>query len=209
LNERRLLLAVASAQGTKTLELVEPGGRITGTLHIGADAIALENALETMLLTSTSVVAIDHRAKSYYEILYTDLQTAMLKAARDNPATGPPLPGVEFQMTTETESVAGCKASKIMKTSRGADLAALWVCKELMPSSIRQAGERILAAIPADYWRRMQGNPGLAETMLLYGIPLKAHSDGREQFQARVADGANAAGKLQIPAGYTKVPAPK
>jgi hypothetical protein len=49
----------------------------------------------------------------------------------------------------------------------------IWVTSDLAPMKLRAAGEKVRSVLPGDYGKNARGNPGMAEIILLYGIPLK------------------------------------
>ena len=200
----------AAAQQPRRVELVEPGsGRIFGTIHISSQAVTLESGDgQSVIYTPTSLVHVNHKEKTYYEQTYELLAAMAAQAVKDLPAAKDAPPGVEYKLTTETETIAGCRAVKLVRTGRGASDSA-WVCKDWQPPAMRKAGDRLAGIFPADYWRRIGGNPGVMETVLIYGIPLRAERSGKLVYDARVTAGTIPAGTFEIPAGYKKVPAPK
>jgi hypothetical protein len=199
----------AFAQQPRRVELVEAGGRTLGTIHVSNQAVTLESGDgQSVIYTSTALVHLNHKEKTYYEQTYEVLSAMAAKAVKELPAGKEPPPGVEYTLTSETETIAGCKAQKLVRTNRGMSDAA-WVCKEWQPPAMRKAGERLGSIFPADYWRRVGGSPGLTETVLIYGIPLRADRSGKRVYDARVTDGASPASTFEIPAGYKRVLAPK
>ncbi len=200
----------AAAQQPRRIELVAPGaGRVFGTIHVSSAAVVLESGDgQSVIYTSTSLLHLNHTDKTYYEQTYEDLSAMAAKAVKELPAVKEAPLGVEYTLTTETEVIAGCKAQKLVRTNPGSSDAA-WVCREWQPPAMRKAGQRLASIFPKDYWRRVGGAPGLMETILMYGIPLRADLSGKRAYDARVTDGASPAGTFENPAGYKKVPAPK
>ena len=204
-----LFPAAASAQQPRRIELVGPGGTTIATIHVTSQAITLESSDgQSVIYSSTSLAHLNHKDKTYYEQTYQDLTAMAAKVVKELPPAKEGTIGAEYRLTNETENVAGCKARRLVRTARGASDSA-WVCKEWQPAAMRKAGERLASVFPEDYWRRVGGNPGLIETTLIYGIPLRADRGGQRVYDARVMDGASPASTFEIPAGYKKVPPPK
>ena len=56
-----------------------------------------------------------------------------------------------------------------------------------------------------DYWRRVHGNPGMVEIVMLFGVPLKMIYDGHNTYQAKVVESSGPNSSFQVPAGYKKL----
>ncbi len=101
-----------------------------------------------------------------------------------------------LQSYAELQTIASRKAVEI---------AEFWVSSELMPQNLRALGERLRTILPKDYWRRVHGNPGMVEIVMLFGVPLKMTYDGRNTYQAKVVESSGPDSLFQVPAGYKKL----
>jgi hypothetical protein len=82
-------------------------------------------------------------------------------------------PGVAIVLTQDTATIAGVHTRRLNITDSGVFQGEMWVAPTEAPASIRDAGQRLLAALPPDYWRWVHGHPGYSEIILAYGIPLR------------------------------------
>jgi hypothetical protein len=203
--------AIVLAQQSKVIELVatDKGSKIA-TIHLNDQDLLFEpsNNSESFLFTGEALFAINHKDKTYSVQSYEDLLAVASRKAgeiaksQETPGSGP---DVELRLTGEVDTIAGLKAHKIIKMNRGRPEAEIWVCRDLVPVKLRAAGERIRSVLPKDYWRKVQGNPGLVEMIMLYGIPVKIVNDGQSVYQPRVIEGSRAGVTFQVPSGYRKV----
>ena len=204
-----LLASIPSVQQPKRIELVAPAGATIATFHVTSQADVLESPDgQSVIFSSTALAHLNHKDRTYYEQTYEDLAAIAAKAVKELPPARENSTGAEYTLTNDTEVIAGCKARRLVRTTRGVN-DSVWVCKDWQPAAMRKAGERLLSVFPADYWRRVGGNPGLIETTLIYGIPLRADWSGKRAYDPRVTDGGSPASIFEIPAGYKRVPAPK
>ena len=179
----------AFAQQPRRVELVEAGGRTLGTIHVSNQAVTLESGDgQSVIYTSTSLIHLNHKDKTYYEQTSEDLSAMAAKAVKELPAGKEPPPGVEYTLTSETETIAGCKARKLVRTNRGTSDAA-WVCKEWPAAeAMRKAGERLGSIFPPTT------GAGSAARLRLIGTVSSTHSAPRRRERqarvcARVTDG--------------------
>jgi hypothetical protein len=204
-------LTTASAQQPKVIEIVATdGGAKTASIYIDGENLLLEpgdNSLAT-LFTAEAVFTINHRDKSYSVHSYNDLQNmAGQKAGKTARPQGGAVsgPGVEFRLTEETDTISGARVRKMIEMRGGKPEAELWVNSDLVPAKVREAGEKIMSALPEDHWKRGQGSPGMPEIIMMYGIPLKMVHNGRIVYQARILHGSSPGKSLQVPSDYKRL----
>jgi hypothetical protein len=82
-------------------------------------------------------------------------------------------PGVAIVLTQDTATIAGVHTRRLNITDGGVFQGEMWVAPTEVPTSLREVGQRLLAALPPDYWRWVHGHPGYSEIILAYGIPLR------------------------------------
>lgn len=202
---------IVLAKQSKVIELkAKDGAAKIATIHVNDQSLLIEfndNSM-TVLLTGEAVYTINHKDKTYHVDSYDDLQAAIsrklseLAKAQENIVSGP---NVEFKLTEETDTISGSKARKLIKMSNGKPEAEIWVSSDLMPLKLRAAGERMRAMLPADFYKKVHGNPGLPEIILSFGIPLKIVGYGPDVYQANIIETPDSDTLLQVPAGYRKV----
>ena len=67
---------------------------------------------------------------------------------------------------------------------------------------MRSLSDSIQTILPKDYLRRIGGNPGIVEMIMLFGVPLKM-KHAADIYQARVIEGPETS--FQLPADYRKI----
>ena len=199
--------AIVSAKQTKVVVLAskDPGSRNI-TIRASAKSLLLEfdkNA-DGALFTDESFITIDNKNKTYKVQTYSELlASARLEASRlARSAQSPKAHVVEFKLTEQTDTIAGLTARKLIRMENGAPSAEFWVSSELLPQSVRRLSDSIQAILPKDYLGRTNGNPGIIEMVMLFGVPLKM-SHGADTYQARVIESPETS--FQIPPEYRKI----
>jgi hypothetical protein len=56
-----------------------------------------------------------------------------------------------------------------------------------------------------DYWKRVRGDAGLVEIIILFGVPLRVTYDGRNTYEARIVESPSSDSPFQVPAGYKRL----
>lgn len=200
---------VVSAKQSTVIELITTETALKfATIRLDDQNLLFEsyNSTESYLLTSEAFYVINHKDKTYRVQSFDELQAAVrrklgeIAGAPEASATGP-----DIKLTEDTETIAGLKARKLIETSNGKSTDIIWVSSDLVPQGLRAAGEKLRRLLPADYWKKIRGNPGIPEIILLYGIPLKLVSDGRPIYTANVIQATDTSVPLEVPAGYRKV----
>ena len=198
---------IVSAKQTKVIVLAsnDPGSKSI-TIRASAKSLLLEfgeNA-DGALFTDDAFITINHKDKTYRVQSYSDLlANARLEASRlAQSAEDRGAQGVEFKLTELTETISGLSARKLIRTEKGAPSAEFWVSSELLPPSVRSLSDSIQTILPKNYLRRMRGNPGIVEMVMLFGVPLKM-KHGTDIYQARVIEDPETS--FQLPAGYRKI----
>jgi hypothetical protein len=203
--------ANALAQQSKVIELVaSDGGSKIASIHVNDQNLLFDPSDHSMsfLFTAEAFFAINHKDKSYRVQSYDELQamvsrkTGEIAKSQESLTSGP---DVEFRLTQEAVTISGLRARKIVKMSRGDSEAEIWVSSDLVPMKLRAAGEKIRSVLPEDYWKKVQGNPGMVEIIMLYGIPLKMVVNGHNVYQVQILDGSSSSTSFQVPSGYRKV----
>ncbi|HEX5734556.1 MAG TPA: hypothetical protein VF131_17105 [Blastocatellia bacterium] len=203
--------ATALSQQSKVIELVANDGRSKiASIHLNDQNLLFESSdnLMSFLFTTEAFFEINHKDKSYRVQSYDELHAMAsrkvdeIAKSQESTTTGP---NVEFRLTEEADTISGLRARKIIKINGGKPEAEIWVSSELVPMKLRAAGERIRAALPEGYWKKVQGNPGMVEIIMLYGIPLKMVVDGRDIYKVKMLDGSSSGRSLEVPSGYRKV----
>ena len=214
-----LLLAVlASSSGgvvpaklSKVVELVaKDGGSRIATIRVNDQSLLFESnsSPDAVLFSDEACFTINNKDKTYHVQSYAELQTIASRKAVEiaqSPENTDAAQGVELRLSDETVTISGLRARKLIKTSGGVPEAEFWVSSELVPQSLRALGERLRTILPKDYWRRVHGNPGMVEIVMLFGVPLKMTYDGHNTYQARVVESSNSDSSFQVPAGYKKL----
>ncbi len=203
--------AIVLAQQSKVIELVAAnGGSKIASIHLNDQSLLFEfgNDPESFLFTGEAIFTMNHKDKTYKVLSYDELQAMANRKAdeitRSQDGAGNK-PGVELRLTGEADTIAGLRARKLIKMSSGKPEAEIWVSSDLVPMKLRAAGERIMSVLGSDYWRRVGGNPGMLEIIMLYGIPIKIVNEGHNVYQARVVEGSTSSALFQVPSGYRKV----
>lgn len=203
--------ANALAQQSKVIELVAgDGGSKIASIHLNDQNLLFEPGDNSMsfLFTTEAIFTINHKDKSYRVQSYDELQAMASRGvgeiAKSQEST-PLGPDVKFRLTEEADTISGQRTRKVMKMSGGKPEAEIWVSSELVPMKLRAAGEKMRSVLPADYWKKVQGNPGMVEIIMLYGIPLKMVVNGRNVYQVQILDGSSSSTSFQVPSGYRKV----
>ena len=198
---------IVSAKQTKVIVLAskDPGSK-TITIRASAKSLLLEfgeNA-DGALFTEDAFMTINNKDKTYRVQTYAELlANARLEAARLAKTVedrGPQ--DVEFKLTELTETISGFTTHKLIRTENGEPSTEFWVSTELLPKSVRSLSDTIQTILPKNYLRRMRGNPGIVEMVMLFGVPLKM-KHGADAYQAQVMESPDTS--FQIPAGYRKI----
>jgi len=213
-----LLLAVlASSSGgvvpkklSKVVELLaKDGGSRIATIRVNDQSLLFEsNSDSAVLFSDEACFTINNKDKTYHAQSYAELQTIASRKAVEiaqSPKNTDAAQGVELKLSDETDMISGLRARKLIKTSGGVPEAEFWVSSELLPQSLRALGERLRTILPKDYWRRVHGNPGMVEIVMLFGVPLKVTYDGHNTYQAKVLESSGSDSSFQVPAGYKKL----
>jgi len=202
---------VVSAKQSTVIELITTETALKfATIRMDDQNLLFEsyNSTESYLLTSEAFYVINHKDKTYHVQSFDELQAAIrrklgeIAGAPEASAVGP---NIDMKLTEETETVAGLKTRKLIQTGNGPSTNIIWVSSDLVPQGLRAAGEKLRRLLPTDYWKKVHGNPGIPEIILLYGIPLKEVSDGRPIYTANVIQATDTSVPLEVPAGYRKV----
>ena len=203
--------ATALAQQPKVIELVaSDGGSKIASIYLNDQNLLFEFGESPMsfLFTTEAFIEINHKDKSYRVQSYDELQAMAsrkgdeIAKSQESTTVGP---NVEFRLTEEADTISGQRARKIIKMTGGKPEAEIWVSSELVPMKLRAAGERIRSVLPEGYWKKAQGNPGMVEIIMLYGIPLKMVVEGRDMYKVKMLDGSGSGRSLQVPSGYREV----
>ena len=198
---------VVSTQQSRVFRLVAKSGSTIATVSVGAESLRFEADDNSALFSNVALFTMNNKDRTYRVQSYADVEASLSRRAEDlarsaGAAEAPQ--GVEFKLTDETKTISGLRTRKLIKTNKGQVEAELWVSSELLPPSLRAAGERIRRILPSDYWRRAQGNPGIVELIMLYGVPLRM-TNGQDSWQARLVGRSGSDSSLQAPAGYRKL----
>jgi hypothetical protein len=163
---------------------------------------------DAVLFSDEACFTINNKDKTYRVQSYAALQAIASRKAAEIAQTlenTDAAQGVELKLSDETDTISGLRARKLVKTSGGEPAAEFWVSSELVPQSLRAFGERIRNILPKDYWRRVHGNPGMVEIVMLFGVPLKMIDDGHNTYHAKVVESSGPDSSFQVPAGYKKL----
>ena len=199
-----------SAQKLKVISLAVEGGSVVTTIHVDDQYLLAESEgnSESFLVRDDAVFTINRKDKTYRVMTYRDLlahlrqKAGEFTASPQNPAAAS---GVDFKLTDETAIISGIRVRKLVKTNNGQLEAELWVSSELMPAKLRVIGDNLRSSLPKDYWYRMNGNPGMIELVMLYGIPLKMVLKDHQTVVAKVVPGSSTDFSFEVPAGYKKL----
>ncbi len=201
---------VASAKQAKVIKLVATdGGSTIATIYVNDRSLLFEfsNNQDSFYFGNEAVFTINNKEKTYSVQSYPHLQASVRQKAAEivaSPSSSGPPEGVELNLTQETETISGLRARKLIKKNRGNIEAEFWMSSELMPPRVRALGESIRSSLPVSYWRRLQGNPGMVELVMLFGVPLRI-SYGHDNYYALVADNPSLGISFQVPPGYRRV----
>jgi hypothetical protein len=201
---------VVPAKQSKVVELLaKDGGSRIATIRVNDQSLLFESNSnsDAVLFSDEACFTINNKAKTYHVQSYAELQTIASRKAVEiaqSPENTDAAQGVELKLSDETDTISGLRARKLIKTSGGVPEAEFWVSSELVPQSLRAFGERLRTILPKDYWRRVHGNPGMVEIVMLFGVPLKMTYDGHNTYQARVVESSSSDSSFQVPAGYEK-----
>lgn len=200
---------VVSAKKSKVIDLVGRDGSKIATIHVNGESLLYEiNKSDAFLFSDEKFLTLNTRDKTYRVQSYADLQSGASRKAVEiaqSPDSIDARQGVLLKLTDETDVVAGVKVRKLIKTSGGEPEAVFWVSSELTPPRLRALGEKIRSILPNDYWRRVHGNPGMVEIVMLFGVPLKVIYDGRNTYEARVTESPSSDSEFQVPEGYKRL----
>ena len=207
------LRAVCAAQPTKVIELVgQDGVTSVAVIRVSAQNALLESpkSPETYLMTPEAMFAIRHQDRTYRADRLDELRAA-LKRKVDEIAASRGRSGIEsaieFRVTEQIDTISGWRARRIMKLRNEKPEEDIWASSDLMPAALRAAWDSLWAGMPPDYWTKVNGEPGLPELILLYGVPLRIlDRDGQTVVQARVRDDQGSSTSFEVPAGYRKLP---
>jgi hypothetical protein len=204
--------ATGLAQHSKVIELVATdGGSKIASVHLNDQNLLFESSdnSQSFLFTTEAFFSINHKDKSYTAHNYVELKAMASQKANEiaKSQDGTPVgPDIQLKLTEEADTISGLRARKIMKLNGGKPEAEIWVSSELLPMKLRAAGEELRSVLREDYWKKVHGNPGMVEIIMLYGIPLKIVHDGHSLYQARVVEVSSSNTSFQVPSGYRKVP---
>jgi len=199
---------VVSAK-SKVIEFVAKDGSKISTIHVNDQSLLAEfnNNSDSFFFSDEAFFTMNNNDRTYRVQSYADLlANASRKAAEiaQSPEGADAGQGVEFKLTEETDMISGFRARKLIKTNKGETEAEFWVSSELVPSSLRALGERLRSILPKDYWRRVHGNPGMVEIVVLFGVPLRM-THGHDSYQARVVETSSSDSSFKVPAGYRRL----
>jgi hypothetical protein len=210
-----LLLAIVSAPGTGIVSAKQTKVIVLASKDPGSKSITIRASAKSLLLefgenadgalfTDDAFITINNKDKTYRVQSYSDLlASARLEASRlaqTGEDTG--TQGVEFKLTELTETISGLSARKLIRTEKGEPSTEFWVSRELLPPSVRSLSDTIQTILPKNYLRRMRGNPGIVEMVMLYGVPLKM-KHGTDIYQAQVTESRETS--FQIPVEYKRI----
>lgn len=202
---------VVSAKQSTVIELITAETDVKfATIRLDDQNLLFEsyNSPETYLLTPEAFYVINHKDKTYRVQSFDELQAAIRRKLSEiarAPETGAAGSDTDIKLTEDTDTISGLKTRKLIKTSNDRSTDIIWVSSDLVPPGLRAAGEKLRRLLPADYWKKVRGNPGIPEIIMLYGIPLKLVSDGRTIYTAKVIQATDVSVPLEVPAGYRKV----
>ena len=202
---------VVSARQSRVIELVaKEGGAKIGTIHVNDQNLLVQfkDSSEAVLFTAEAFYTINHKNKTYRVQTWDELQTGLSRKASEIARSQEKIsggPDVELKLTEETDTISGFKTRKLIRTGRGELEAVFWVSSELMPAKLRAVGERIRSTLPGDYWKKVRGNPGMPEVILLFGIPLRMTISGHNSYQAQVLESSTPDASFQVPEGYRRI----
>jgi hypothetical protein len=202
---------VVSAKQSTVIELITTETALKfATIRLDDQNLLFEsyNSPEAYLLTPEAFYVINHKDKTYRVQSFDELQAAIrrkLSEIAGAPENRAAAPDTDLKLTEDTETVSGLKTRKLIETGNGPSTNIIWVSSDLVPQGLRAASEKLRLLLPADYWKKVRGHPGIPEIILLYGIPLKLVSDGRPIYTANVIQATDVNVPLDVPAGYRKV----
>jgi len=201
---------VVPAKQSKVVELLaKDGGSRIATIRVNDQSLLFESNSnsDAVLFSDEACFTINNKDKTYRVQSYAELQTIASRKAVEiaQSPENTDAAGVELKLSDETDTISGLRARKLIKTSGGVREAELWVSSELVPQSLRALGERSRTILPKDYWKRVHGNPGMVEIVMLFGVPLKVTYDGHNTYQARVLESSGSDSSFQVPAGYKRL----
>lgn len=203
--------AVVSAKQFRVIKLVATGGGSTvATIHVNDQSLLAEfdRSSDSFLFSEEAFFTMNKKDKTYRVQSYAELQAAAGRKALEiaqSPETTDGGHGVELNLTEETGTIAGLRVRKLVKMNRGELEAEFWVSSELMPARLRALGESMRSSLPKDYWRRMGGNPGMVEIIMLFGVPLKMVSKGHKTYHAKVVSRPSSGFSFEVPAAYRRL----
>jgi hypothetical protein len=207
------LPAIALAQQAKVIELVKnDGGVKTVTITMDDEHILFEvaNTSDVLLLTTEAAFTIDHADKSYHEVSYDEILALLSRSLNENAGGGEVKPkaavdpDVEIKITEETDSASGFKGYKFIRTNKGKPEIEMWLSTDLMPVKLRAINEKVRKTLPADYWKKRPAS-GLHELIILYGIPVKIITNGKEIYHMQAGKSPSSSPSFQVPSDYKKL----
>ncbi|MBZ5536368.1 MAG: DUF4412 domain-containing protein [Acidobacteriia bacterium] len=201
-------VGTAQAGQAKEIELVmKDGGSRLAVLRLNEKNLLIEfnDRTDSALFGPDALITINHKDKTYRAQSYDELLAAIAKYGKE---LGSARSELEIKLTDNVATISGFKVKEVIKLRRGKPEGELWVCKELTPLPLRAFAEKIRSILPADYWSRVNGNPGIVDLIGFYGVPLKIEAAGDSHFEAAAAsikDKEFSTETFQVPAGYRKV----
>lgn len=199
--------AVWAGQAKEIEIVMKDGGSRFAVLRLNEKNLLIEfnDRTDSVLFGPDTLVTINHKDKTYRAQSCEELLAAAAKYGKEIGDAGSEL---EIKQTDNVTTISGFRAREVIKLRRGKPEVELWMCNELTPPPLRAFADKLRSILPADYWSRVHGNPGLVDLIGFYGVPLKIEAAGESHFEAEatsIKDKDLPSDTFQVPVGYRKV----
>ena len=80
---------------------------------------------------------------------------------------------VRLTLTPDTQTIGGLASRRLLVMMGDSLYTEMWLARSLLPTALRDAGDRIAAAIGSSYWSDLHVLPGIGDIVAIYGIPVR------------------------------------
>lgn len=167
-----------SSRKTLAFELIGKDGSIRARVFAGSDSLLLDFPIQERgyLFKATSYIYLNRTDKTYTIHSYSSIVSSLTTKAKSDLITPgndtSDLSPARFEITGETDLIAGLRASKIVRTRHGKVEIEIWVSEENTPHALQAVGREIRAILPANHWSSDNQGLTLLQATLLFGVPV-------------------------------------
>lgn len=173
------------SEKAQVLEFIAQDGSLRARVFLATDSLLLDFPVQKRgFLFKTDVYVYLNRSEKTYTIhsyasLLSNASSAVKSDTPRSHSASSELSAAGFELTGESDVIAGFRASKMVRISQGKVRTEIWVTEEIIPNALQAVGRKMRNILPRNHWNDDHPTPSLVTAILVFGLLLKItdHAD--------------------------------